>query len=160
VRLNTRKSRLIGGATTILVLGVVGLVYAAWTTNGSGTGYAKAGTAQALSTVDASASTTADLYPSSNGAVIVNIHNPNPYGVTVTDVTAGSGSVTASGGSGTCATTGVSLNAQHGLSIAVPANGNSGPVTLNNAAHMDNTSDNGCQGAVFAIPVALDGASS
>jgi hypothetical protein len=160
VQPKSRRARLVGGAITILVLGVVGLVYAAWTTNGSGSGYAKAGTAQALSTVDASASTTADLYPSSNGTVKLNVHNPNPYQVTVTDVTAGSGSVTATGGSGTCTTTGVSLNDQHGLSLVVPANGNSGVVTLNNAAHMSNASDDGCQGAVFTIPVSLAGASS
>ena len=156
----TRKTRLIGGAITILVLGVVGLVYAAWTTNGSGSGYAKAGTAQALSTVDASASTTADLFPSANGTVKLNVHNPNPYQVTVTDVTAGVGSVTATGGTGTCTTTGVTLNDQHGLSIVVPANGNSGVVTLTNAAHMSNASEDGCQGATFTIPVALSGASS
>ena len=44
--MHTRKMRLIGAAVTVLVLGVVGLVWAAWTTNGSGSGYAKAGTAQ------------------------------------------------------------------------------------------------------------------
>jgi hypothetical protein len=160
VHLNTRKTRLVGGAIVILVLGVVGLVYAAWTTSGSGSGYAKAGTAQALTTVDASAATTADLFPNTDGTVKVNIHNPNPYQVTVTDVTAGAGAVTATGGIGTCTTTGVSLNDQHGLSIVVPANGNSGVVTLNNAAHMSNASENGCQGATFTIPVALAGASS
>jgi len=160
VHLNTRKSRFIGGTVALLVLGVVGLVYAAWTTSGSGSGYAKAGTAQALSTVDASAATTADLYPGSDGSVKLNIHNPNPYQVTVTDVTAGTGSITATGGIGTCTTTGVSLNAQHGLSIVVPPNANSGVVTLNNAAHMSNASENGCQGATFTIPVDLAGASS
>jgi len=56
--MHTRKTRLIGAGVTIIVLGVVGLVYAAWTTNGSGSGYAKAGAAQDLSTLDASAETT------------------------------------------------------------------------------------------------------
>jgi hypothetical protein len=158
--MHTRKMRLIGAAVTVLVLGVVGLVWAAWTTNGSGSGYAKAGTAQDLSTVDATAATTGDLYPNSNGTVTLNIHNPNPYPVTITDVTAGSGDVTASGGIGTCDITGVTFNDQHGLSIGVPANGNSGPISLENAAHMSNESENGCQGAVFTIPVQLSGASS
>ena len=38
-------------------------VIAAWVTNGSGPGYAKAQTASNLTLSDASASTTADLYP-------------------------------------------------------------------------------------------------
>jgi hypothetical protein len=92
--------------------------------------------------------------------VKLNLHNPNPYQVTVTDVTAGVGSVTATGGTGTCTTTGVTLNDQHALSIVVPPNGNSGVVTLNNAARMSNASEDGCQGATFTIPVALSGASS
>src|SRR5262245_46746341 len=100
--MHSRKARLIGAAVTVMVLGVVGLVYAAWTPNGSGSGYAKAGTAQDLSTVDAAAATTGDLYPNGNGTVTLNIHNPNPYPVTITDVTAGEGDITASGGIGTC----------------------------------------------------------
>ena len=153
----SRKSRLIGGAVTILVLGVVGLVYAAWTTSGSGSGYAKAGTAQALNTVDVSASTTADLYPGTNGNVIVRINNPNPYPVRVTDIN-GNGAITASGGLGPCTTTGVTYTNQTGT-FDVAANSQA-TFTLNNAAHMSNASENGCQGATFAIPVTLVGASS
>ena len=145
--MRTRKTRLIGAGVTIVVLGVVGLVYAAWTTNGSGSGYAKAGSAVDLSTVDVSAETTGDLYP-----------NSNP--VTITDVTAGSGDVTAADGIGTCETTGVSFLDQHGLSINVGAESDSGVIQLENAAHMSNESENGCQNAVFTIPVVLSGASS
>jgi hypothetical protein len=155
-----RKTRLIGAAVTVLVLGVVGLVYAAWTTNGSGSGFAKAGTAQDLTTIDATAATTGLLYPNSDGTVTLNVHNPNPYPVTITDVTPGSGDVTASGGIGTCEITGVTFNDQHGLSIGIPADGDSGAIELNNAAHMSNESENGCQDAVFTIPVRLSGASS
>jgi hypothetical protein len=158
--MNTRKKRLIGAAMTVLVLGAVGLVYAAWTTNGSGSGFAQAGTAQDLSTVDVTASTTGELYPNGDGTVTLQIHNPNPYPVTITDVTAGSGDVTASGGIGTCDVTGVSFNDQHGLTIHIPPNSDSDLVELKNAAHMSNESENGCQGAVFTIPVQLSGASS
>ena len=158
--MHSRKKRLIGAAVTFLVLGVVGLVYAAWTTNGSGSGIARAGTAQDLSTVDVTAATTGDLYPNGNGTVMLQIHNPNPYPVTITDVTAGPGDVTASGGIGTCVVTGVSFNDQQELSIQVPPNGDSDPIELQNAAHMSNESENGCQGAEFTIPVVLSGASS
>jgi hypothetical protein len=158
--MNSRKKRLIGAAMTLLVLGAVGLVYAAWTTNGSGSGFAQAGTAQDLSTVDVSASTTGDLYPNGDGTVTLQIHNPNPYPVVITDVTAGQGDVTASGGIGTCVLTGVSFKDQHGLDIHVPANSDSDLVKLQDAAHMTNESENGCQGAVFTIPVVLSGASA
>ncbi len=157
--MHTRKTRLIGAGVTVLVLGVVGLVYAAWTTNGSGSGYAKAGTAQDLSTV-ATAVTTGDLYPNGNGTVKLTVHNPNPYAVTITDVTAGTGDVTASGGIGVCDITGVTFLDQNGLSIGIPANGDSDVINLANAAHMSNESENGCQDAVFTIPVLISGASS
>jgi hypothetical protein len=158
--MNSRKKRLVGAAMTLLIFGVVGLVYAAWTTNGSGNGFARAGSAQDLSTLEASVVTTGDLYPNGDGTVTLKIHNPNPYPVTITDVTAGPGAVTASGGFGTCEVTGVSFNDRHGLSIFVPANDNSDVIELENAAHMSNESENGCQGAVFTIPVVLSGASA
>lgn len=158
--MHTRKTRIIGAGVTILVLGVVGLVYAAWTTNGSGSGYAKAGSAVDLSTVDASAETHGDLYPNTNGSVFLNVHNPNPFPVTITDVTAGNGDVTAADGIGTCDLTGVSFRDQSGLTINVGAESDSGVIELENAAHMSNESENGCQNAVFTIPVVLSGASS
>ncbi|HEX8741641.1 MAG TPA: hypothetical protein VF712_00770 [Thermoleophilaceae bacterium] len=156
-------SRKLAVVTTMIALTVVGLVYAAWTTNGTGSGYAKAGTAQALSTVDVSASTTATLYPGGPaGDVTIRISNPNTYPVTVTGV-AGSGSITADAGHASCTTTGVSFTDQTGLSISVPAksggvNGET-QTTLSGAASMSNASVNGCQGATFTIPVTLSGAS-
>jgi hypothetical protein len=154
----TRKRRLITGLSAMLVLGVAGLVYAAWTTNGSGSGYAKAGTAQALTTVDVSATTAATLYPGADGNVLLKINNPNPYPVRVTDVT-GNGTVTADSGHAACVTTGVTFTDQHSQTIDIAA-GAQTQTTLTGAAHMSNASDNGCQGATFTIPVSLVGASN
>lgn len=157
-----RVSRKLAVLTTMTALTVVGLVYAAWTTNGTGSGYAKAGTAQALSTVDVSASTSATLYPGGPaGDVKIRISNPNTYPVTVTSVN-GSGTITADAGHPTCTTTGVSFTDQT-VSISVPAksggvNGET-ETTLSGAASMSNASSNGCQGATFTIPVTLSGAS-
>ena len=152
------KHRVVSGAVTLLVLGVVGFVYAAWTTNGSGSGYAKAGTSQALTTVDVSASTTASLYPGQNGDVKLQISNPNPYNVRVTAV-AGNGTITPDAGHSGCTTTGVTYTDQTGLTIDVPA-GSSTTSTLTGAASMSNASLNACQGATFTIPVSLTGASN
>jgi hypothetical protein len=154
----THKRQLITGLLTLLVLGVVGLVYAAWTTNGSGSGYAKAGSAQALTTVDVSASTAATLYPGADGDVLIKINNPNPYPVRVTDVT-GNGTITADSGHATCVTTGVTFTDQHSQKIDIAASSQT-QTTLTGAAHMSNASDNGCQGATFTIPVSLTGASN
>src|ERR671913_2629351 len=85
--------KLVTGFIVVLVLAVTGLVYAAWTSNGSGSGYAKAGSSEALSTVDVSASTTATLYPGATGDVLLKVSNPNSYPVKVTDVT-GNGAIT------------------------------------------------------------------
>ena len=156
--LRFRSRQLVIGLAVMLVLGAVGFVYAAWTTNGSGSGYAKAGSAQALATVDVSASTSASLYPGADGSVLIKINNPNSYPVRVTDVT-GNGAVTADSGHATCVTTGVTFTDQHSQSIDIAANSQT-QATLTGAAHMSNASDNGCQGATFTIPVSLTGASN
>ena len=168
---SSRRRRIIGAAITLLVLGAVGLVYAAWTATGGGSGYAKATSAQALTTVDVSASTTATLYPGADGDLLLKIHNPNPYPVQVTDVT-GNGTITADASHSTCGSdgshpTGVTYTNQTGQTINVPnASTNSGDgagnkqVTLSGAVHMSNSSDNSCQGATFTVPVSLSGNSS
>ena len=140
-----------------LVAGMMasGVAWAAWTADGTGNGYAKATTAEVLTTSDASASTTAQLYPGGSGDVKVTINNTNDYAVNVTSIT-GNGAITADKAG--CTVTGVSFANQTGT-WNVAANGSS-TVTLTGAASMSNASDNACQGAVFTIPVALSGASA
>jgi hypothetical protein len=153
-----KKRSLLTGFIVVLVLAVTGLVYAAWTSNGSGSGYAKAGSAQALTTVDVSASTTATLYPGATGDVILKIDNPNPYAVRITDVN-GNGAITADAGHPACVTSGVTFVNQSGKTIDIAASAQT-QVTLTGAAKMSNASDNGCQGATFTIPVSFSGASN
>ena len=152
------RKRLIGAAITAAVLVTASLVYAAWTTSGSGTGYAKAQSAQALTSVDVSATTTASLYPGASGNVQLRVSNPNPYPVRVTNVS-GNGAITADAGHASCVTTGVTFANQTGLTLDIAANGTTDR-TFNGAASMSNASDNGCQGATFTIPVTLTGASN
>ena len=153
-----RVSKKLAVATIVAVMTAVGFVYAAWTTNGGGSGYAKAGTAQDLTTVDVSASTSATLYPGGPaGDVSIRIANPNPYPVKVTGV-AGNGAITPDAGHSGCTTTGVTFTDQTGLNISVAANSQA-TATLTGAASMSNASLNACQGATFTIPVTLSGAS-
>jgi hypothetical protein len=144
----------------IAALVVTGILVAAWSTGGSGNGYAKAGTASALTLNDASASTVADLYPSSNGAVKLSVTNPNPFPVRITAVTKqAAGTITSDKGAACNASTGVTFTNQTGLALDLAANGTS-TFTLNNAVSMSNASDNSCQGAVFTIPVDVTAASN
>jgi hypothetical protein len=157
----SNRRRLIVGTLTIVVLAAAALVYAAWTTNGSGSGYAKAGTSQALSTIDVSASTTASLYPGTTGDVLIKVSNPNGYAVRVTGVSLNgtNSDITPDGSHSGCTTTGVSFTNQSSLAIDVAAN-SATQATLSGAASMSNASLNACQGAVFTIPVTLTGASN
>jgi len=145
---------------------VTSMVFAAWTSNGTGSATTKAGSSSALSTVDASASTSATLYPGVDGDVKLTISNPNPFAVRVTNVSLNgtNSDITPDGSHSGCDPTGVSFTNQTGLSIDVPGksggtNG-SATATLTGAASMSNASVNACQGATFTIPVSLTGSSN
>lgn len=148
-----------------LFLGILlagSIAFAWWTAGGSGSGYTKAETAQALTTIDVSASTVAQLHPGGSADVILRIHNPNNYAVTVTSIN-GNGAITSGNSvcdnaSGPYTGNGVSFANATGT-WTVPANSNQ-DVTLTNAASMTNsatTSNDSCQGQVFTIPVTLVG---
>ena len=164
MRNSPMKRRVIGGAVTVLVLGVVGFAFAAWTSSGSGSGYAQAGTAQALTTSDLSGGAfTNKLYPGlSNKDVNIKINNPNSYPVTVTSIT-GNGTIVADsahqtagcGTSSDATDTGVTFADQTGLTISVGANSNT--TVTRSAASMSNASVDACQGATFTIPVSISG---
>ena len=138
------------GTGALLALGVA---YAAWTATGSGSGASEATTALALSTVDATAITSAQLYPGGSGDLVVRIQNPNPFGVTVRSIQP-NGSITSDRGTACNAATGLAFAGRTGLTEAVPANATV-TVTLVGAVSMDGSSDDTCQGAVFTVPVTL-----
>jgi len=100
--------RITAGSLLFGIIAVTAVAYAAWTASGSGQGYAKAGTAQLLTTVDVSATTPATLYPSGTGNVLLRINNPNPYPVQVTTVN-GNGTITSDKGALCDASTGVTF---------------------------------------------------
>jgi hypothetical protein len=156
-----RLSRKLFIALAVLVaFGATGALYAAWSTSGSGSGYAKAGTASSLTLSDASASTSADLYPGGTGAVKVRVTNPNSFPVRITTVAKQTGgTITSDKGAACNASTGVTFTDQTGLTLDLAA-GATSTFTLSGAVSMSNASDNTCQGAVFTIPVDVTGASN
>ena len=146
---------------TSLFLGVVlasTVALASWLATGTGKGYAKAGTAQPLTT-NVAAVTTGLLYPGGNGDVYITVNNPNPYPVSVTGVTGTTAIVTTDNNSTCDAATGVTFTNQTPSTFTVAAN-STGSMTFTGAAHMSNASDNTCQGETFAIPVSITGQSA
>ena len=164
-RPTTRRTLLALGATGTGLI-VSAAVFAAWLSSGSGPAYSKAGSSQAISTLDASASTTATLYPGVTGDATLKISNPNPFPVRVTAVAlnGANSDITADSSHASCSPTGVSFTDQTGLSIDVPAKsgGTNGTTTatLTGAVSMSSASVDGCQGATFTIPVNMSGASN
>jgi hypothetical protein len=144
----------------VVALVATGVIVAAWSTTGSGNGYAKAGTASALTIGDASAATVGDLYPGGSGAVKLKVTNPNPFAVRITTVAKQTGGVITSDKGAACnASTGVTFTDQTGLALDLAA-GATTTFSLANAVSMSNASDNTCQGAIFTIPVDVTGASN
>jgi len=146
-----RKLTLLGAVMALFLLGSV--VFAAWLVTGEGNGAAQATSADDL--LVEPGTTTADLYPGSDGDVELTIENPNAFDVEVSSI-AGDGAVTSAAPG--CSTTGVSFTDQSGLSITVAA-GDTVAVSLDDAASMSNLSDNGCQGATFSVPLTVSASS-
>ena len=138
-----------------------GIAFAAWTATGDGTGSAGATTQGALTTSDATAVTTAQLYPSATGDLKLVVDNPNHYQVKITSVVNKASSFISSDKGAACTDanadhpTGVTFTNQTGQSINGPADADDYEVTLPGSVGMSNASDNGCQGAVFSIPVTI-----
>jgi hypothetical protein len=149
-----RRSLLVLGAAIALVLGLgAGTAFAFFTSSGSGSGTASTGSVESVTVLGATGMVTNKLYPGGTGDLKVEFDNPNDFAVTITTVS-GNGTVTGSGGIGTCSTTGVSVPTRTGLSISV-VSGSDATVLIPNGVSMDATSDSACQGATFSVPVTL-----
>ena len=152
------KRRVAVAAVVVAAVIAVGIGVAAWSVGGSGNGYAKATTASSLTLADATAFTTAQLYPGATGDLKLRLTNPNSFPVRVTAVS-GNGTITSDKGAACDASTGVSFANQSGLTLDVGA-GATATLTVPSSVSMSNSSDNTCQGAVFTVPVTVTGVSN
>ena len=158
--MNTRRKK----RALIIIVGALGAVAAvgiglgAWNLTGSGNGAAKATTASAITLADASAFTSADLYPGATGNLMLRATNPNSFPVRITTVS-GNGTVTSDKGAACDASTGVAVVNQSGLTLDLTP-GATATLTVPNAVSMSNASDTSCQGAVFTVPVTLTAVSN
>jgi len=148
------KTRLALALSAVVVLATAAVTFGSWSVSSSaGSGYSKAKVALNLTLSDASASTTAQLYPGGTGDLYIKVTNPNPFAVTVSSVT-GAGTITSDKGAACDAATGVSFTNTTGLPQAVGA-GATVTFSLAGKVAMSNASDNSCQGAIFTVPITL-----
>jgi hypothetical protein len=175
--MNKTSKRLMAIGLPLAGIAATGVAFAAWTSTGAGSGTATAKSAVALVTATATAPASADLYPgATGGALVVRFSNPNPYPVVITSISQDSSSFVSSD-KGTACTDAAASTHPTGVSFAgatnpiggavtdwtVPAKGaTNGEAEYTVAANvaMSNLSDNGCQGAVFSIPVTFSGQSN
>jgi hypothetical protein len=155
------RKKLIKALAAVIVFAAVatgaGTAFAYWKATGSGSGVATTGTMQPVTIVSATISDvgTSLLHPGGSANVVLKVHNPNGFPVHVVSINQITGqSISPVGASGTCSTTGVTYTPP-GSFADIPSNPADSTITLTGAAHMDTSSDSGCQGARFDIPVTL-----
>jgi hypothetical protein len=155
---HTKRNKKKGVIVGLLVAALIGgsVAYALWTASGSGSGSAKAITAQTI-TVNASTGA-ADLYPGfTGGKVFFTLTNPNPYAVTMTNMT--SGAITSSDPAN-CPSTNITVANASGLTLAAAANSTTGQLSIPNVVSMASSAPDGCQGVTFTVALTLTGTQS
>jgi hypothetical protein len=156
----SKRAAVIG---VVLVLGITGAVaWAVWTARGTGAATGKAGVALRIQTI-ASTGTGKLLYPGGSGDLKIRVSNDNTFPVRVNTVVPKT-PITADPDHNamgcTVGATGVSVDEFITVSwTPIPA-GQNVEFTMPNVVHMDNTSNDKCQGARFSVPVVLVAASA
>jgi len=155
-RVRARRAGIVAVVPALAIAGLATGAYAYWSAYGAG---AATATTRTMLPVTVSAFVAGDtpaskLRPNGPAAdVILRVANPNPFPVTLVSVQP-NGTITGAGGSGTCTTTGVTFVPPVSPSIGIGA-GASSLVDLPAAATMSASSDAGCAGALFRIPVSI-----
>ncbi len=152
---------MIVGLVAALVVSAV--AFAAWTSNGSGTGTATAGTASGVTLSNGTASTL--LVPNGSADVATVVANPNAYNVQVSsialDTTQGTNGFSVDAGHSGCDLSSLSFTTQTngGSGWTVNASGNLN-VDLTGAISMSNAANDSCQGATFTVYLTATAAST
>ncbi|MCB1002862.1 MAG: hypothetical protein KDB35_01630 [Acidimicrobiales bacterium] len=148
-----KRNKIAALVIAITVLLTAGLAVALWTADGTGSGNARALTAQTI-TVNATTGA-ADLYPGfTDGDVHFTLTNPNPYDVEFDSMTPGA--ITSSDPVN-CPASNVSAVGDTGLSLPVSANSTSGAQSIQDVVSMSAAAPDGCQGVTFTIALTLTG---
>lgn len=146
------KQRLGTLAAAVVILSAMGVAFAQWIVDGTGSGSADAMTAERISAT----ATAADLFPGAEHSATFLISNPNPFAIEVTDITF-EGSVSVDGGAAGCTAVSskVSFVDVSGAALHVPAGAIDEEVPVPDLVTMDLDSHNDCQGAAFSQTATL-----
>lgn len=165
----SKRTAVVAAATAAATLAAGGLAFAYWTTNGAGNAAAAAGAALPVTANTGTISTAGGtlLYPNTAVAGVINIHNPNPFPVTITGVTltaSSSPTVTGAAVPATC-TPGASLvtltpGTYSVASNTIGANADGVAVTTTPAIAMGLNSDDGCRNATFTFAISATNVAS
>ena len=157
-----RKAIVASGATTAIATGLLvvagtGTAYAFFS-GGFGTGGGSATTDVAKTITASSASLSGTIYPGQSGNLTVTIANPySNRALTITGVTAGTGSIQVSGAAG-CTAANADVSVDTTASVFSPSTISAAattPITITGAVKMGPNSASACQGATFTVPVAV-----
>jgi hypothetical protein len=130
------------------------MAYALWSANGSGSGNAKALSAQSITVTAATGA--ADLYPGfTQGDVFFTVTNTNPYPVTFTGMSTGTITSSAPG----CAASNISV-ATPTISVTAAVGDTNVAKSIPDVVTMISGAPDGCQGVTFTIPLTLTGSQS
>jgi hypothetical protein len=150
----SRKFKVLVGASVLGVLLAAGVAFAAWTGTGSGSGTARATVAVTV-TINPTDGTP-DLYPGfTDGDVYFTLTNGNPYPITFTSMTPGAITATPA----TCPSSSVTVDPATGFSLLSPP-GTSGQLSIADVVSMSLDAPDACQGASFNVVLTLTGTQS
>ena len=155
-RLGKAAAGIIVTSGLLLALNGVAAAYLSETGHVSHTGGTGRASPAAIKAITISTGTiTGPLYPGATGDVQVTITNPyNPQSLTITGVSLGT--IQVSGASGTCNTTGIVAATPTSITPSATVSGGAqSTVILHGAVTMTSSSDSGCQGASFTVPVSV-----
>ena len=149
-----RRASILVGAVAALVIGLgSGAAFAYFTSVGSGSGRATTGTAKRVTVIAATGTVKSKMIPGGSADLLVELDNPNSFPVVITDISQ-NGALSVVGGTNcTAANSGVSVPTQSGLDVTIPTGDTL--VHVPNGASMSSTSNSGCQGASFELPISL-----
>lgn len=137
-RRRRRFAAIVVGAVAVAGLGLAGVAYAFWTTNGTGTG-----SAAPTSAIDLTVSVTdlTGVYPKQKTTTPVTVTNTNPFPVTLSSITLDSVVHTGTG----CLDTDVALDAVSGVS----------GITYTISASLTKAGSGATAAATFNVPIAI-----
>ena len=135
-------------ATAVVLSAGGALAY--WSTAGQGTGNATTGTL----TLSAAAGDVSGLYPGASVPASVTVTNDSSAAAVVVQSVSGGTATVTTAGKGTCDASVVTFVATTSLPSSPVAAG--ATFTVNGNAKMAATAADGCQGAIFSIPVTAE----